>query len=156
MTGHGQPNPNPEPVDPLAIFSYRGRIGPGAFFGGLLIELVMALLGLVAFAQATNPTGGGGGPGLLLVFIPIIVWMHSLIVVKRMRDAGKPLGAALLFTALPFMALGLTFTAMWFSTSNQKIDDSTETFMLVAFVSLVLMAFPGFMPRKTGDQATQA
>ena len=127
MTDHGQPNPNPEPVHPLAMFSYRGHLGRGGFFGGLLVEVLLILGELLVFAQAMNPSGGGGGPELLIVFIPIVVWIHSLIVIKRMRDAGKGVSDALLFAAAPFVMLGGTFAFMWNSTSNQRCD-SGETF----------------------------
>ena len=56
-----QPNPNPEPVDPLAMFSYRGHLGRGGFFGGLLIEVLLILVGLVVFAHAMNPTAVAAG-----------------------------------------------------------------------------------------------
>jgi uncharacterized membrane protein YhaH (DUF805 family) len=146
--------PDPEPANPLAILSYRGRLGRGAYFSGLLIEVLLILVGLLVFAQAMNPTGGGGGPALLLVFIPIVVWIHSVIVAKRMRDAGKRSSDALLFAAAPFVVLGGTFAFMWDSTSNQKIDDSVATFLLAAAVALVLMALPGMLPPKRDEAAT--
>ena len=129
-------------TDPLRIFTYRGRIGRGGYFLGLLVELGLLFLALVAFANAMKSTDSSGGPGLFLVVGPIVIWIHSVITVGRLRDAGKPAGSFVLFAIAPIILIGGMLATL---------NDSYEIAWLIVLVTLVLVVIPGLMPSKPDD-----
>jgi uncharacterized membrane protein YhaH (DUF805 family) len=133
--------------DPLSIFSYRSRLGRSGYFLGLLLELGLLFLALVAFAMAMNPTGSGGGPGVFFVVAPIVVWIHSLITVQRLRDAGKPVGAQVLFVAVPIVLIGGSIAML-----NQVYEDLGPIVLLI----LAVLVIPGLMPTKADAAANDA
>jgi uncharacterized membrane protein YhaH (DUF805 family) len=146
MTDIGEKPSAAEPKDPLQMFLYRGRIGPGFYFLGLLLEVGLLFLGLVVFAAAMSSTSGGGGPGLLLAVIPIVAWIHSLLVAKRLRDAGKPLGFIVTLAAAPFVVVGAVVTIMW--NSGDTLETIGGGTWLVVVAALALFLIPGLLPRQ--------
>ena len=90
MTDSGSTGSDTNPLDlsdnPL---SYRGRMGRKQYWIGLAIALVFAVFAMVSFASVMSPTGGGA-PFLAIPLLMIFFWIHSLITVKRLRDAGLP------------------------------------------------------------------
>src|SRR5688500_7478505 len=92
---------------PLDLFlSFKGHIGRGQFFAGLG---VIAGLGVVMLFAAANFMDSRGWPGL---FIPItivllisVAWIHSAILVKRLRDVGIPAWCWFIFGPGPFVLL---------------------------------------------------
>ena len=97
-----------EPVDPFsAFFSYQGRIGRGQYWIGIAIAFGILVLAFGAFATAMNPTGGGA-PFLAIPLLGGFFWIHSLVTIKRLRDAGFPGWHYVLYGIGPFVWLALT------------------------------------------------
>ena len=72
---------------PAVIFlwrTYRAR----ALFPRAVARSGVVVHRSSALAAANNQTGKGGGPWLLFMAIPLVVLLHSLLVTKRLRDAG--------------------------------------------------------------------
>lgn len=113
------------------LLSFKGCIGRSQFFAGIGIIFVLLVCLLAAAAGFMDPRGGVG------LFIPISVlllaaaWIHSAIVVKRLRDAGKAGWQYFLFGPGPFVALlGAEFLgSLWF---------------LAVILSFALILAPGF------------
>jgi uncharacterized membrane protein YhaH (DUF805 family) len=129
-----QVRPEGKPLD--FLLSFKGRIGRQQFFVGLLILVGLAFGLLFAAASFMDPRGG---PGL---FIPItillliaVAWIHSAIVVKRLRDAGRPGWQYFVFGPGPFVLLlaAERFGSLWFAA-------------IIGFLGLI--AAPAFFPSK--------
>jgi uncharacterized membrane protein YhaH (DUF805 family) len=134
MTAEDQAQREAKPLG--FLLSFKGCIGRQQFFVGLLI-LVGLAFGLL-FA-AVNFMDQRGGPGL---FIPItillliaVAWVHSAIVVKRLRDAGRPGWQYFLFGPGPFVLLlaAERFGSLWFAA-------------IIGFLGLI--AAPAFFPSR--------
>jgi uncharacterized membrane protein YhaH (DUF805 family) len=118
------------------LLSFKGRIGRSQFFAGLGIIFVLLVCLMAAAAGFMDPRGGVG------LFIPISIllllaaaWIHSAIVVKRLRDAGKAGWQYFLFGPGPFVALlGAEFLgSLWF---------------LAVILSFALILAPGLFPTR--------
>jgi uncharacterized membrane protein YhaH (DUF805 family) len=122
------------------LFSFKGRIGRVHFL--VCLALVVALFACLFTAASyfMDPRGGGG------VFIPVtfllliaVPWIHSAIVVKRLRDAGRPAWLYFVFGLGPFIWLLATaelFEYFW---------------PVILIVFAALLAAPGFFPTQTPD-----
>jgi len=125
------------------LLSFKGRIGRGQFVAGLGVIVALGVCMVAALASFMDPRGG---PGL---FIPItivlliaVAWIHSAIVVKRLRDAGRTGWQYFLFGPGPFVLLlaAERFGSLWFVA-------------IIGFLGLI--AAPAFFP-STMDTASTA
>jgi uncharacterized membrane protein YhaH (DUF805 family) len=145
----------PAEADPFRFLTYRGRIGRGLYFLGVLFEFFLLFLALGFLAQAMNSTGSGGGPELFYVMIPLVIWIHSLIATKRMRDAGSSFTTMMVFAFGPFVWTIPAFIMLWFS------GDTLETIAgsiwpMVFLVTAGFLLLPGLMSRKAATSDTPA
>lgn len=140
MTDQNPAQTEGKPLD--FLLSFKGRIDRRQFLAGLLILVGLIFALLFAAASFMDPRGG---PGL---FIPIsivlliaVAWVHSALLVKRLRDAGHPAWYWLIFGPGPFALLLFAEQAgpFWF---------------MVALLSLCLLIAPGLFPTKLAEAAT--
>jgi uncharacterized membrane protein YhaH (DUF805 family) len=130
-----QPGAEGKPLD--FLLSFKGGIGRQQFFVGLLILVGLAFGLLFAAASFMDPRGG---PGL---FIPItivlliaVAWIHSALVVKRLRDIGYPAWYWIVFGPGPFILLLLA-------------AEYLKTFWWIAVLAaLAIFVAPAFIPGK--------
>jgi uncharacterized membrane protein YhaH (DUF805 family) len=128
--------------DPFGfLFGFKGGIGRAKFLAGVIIVLLFCLL-----AAAANFMALRGGFGLFiplsLVLLIAVAWIHSAIVVKRLRDARQPGWHYFILGLGPFVWLLLTaefFEKLWF---------------VVIAVFLGLIAAPAFLPSKPAESPT--
>ena len=133
-----------EPADPFtAFFSYRGRIGRGQYWIGIAIAFGLLVVAFGALASAMNPTGSGA-PFLAIPLLIGFFWIHSLVTIKRLRDAGFPGWHYVLYGIGPFVWLALTME-------------------LIEYIGLIigigLLAFfvvPGLFPGKAAEGQSTA
>jgi len=135
MTAEGnQPQAPGKPLD--FLLSFKGRIGRGQFAAGLGVIAVLAVCLLAAAASFMDPRGG---PGLFIpitiVLLIMVAWIHSAIVVKRLRDAGQPAWHYFIFGPGPFVLL---LTAEYFH----------SLWSIALLVALALFVAPAFLPSK--------
>jgi uncharacterized membrane protein YhaH (DUF805 family) len=132
-----QMQPEGKPLD--FLLSFKGGIDRQQFFVGLLIIVGLAFGLIFAAASFMDPRGG---PGLFIpvtiVLLILVAWIHSALVVKRLRDAGYPVWYWLVFGPGPFALLLVAERAgfLWF---------------MVVLLSLCLLIAPGLFPTKTPD-----
>jgi uncharacterized membrane protein YhaH (DUF805 family) len=128
---------------PLDLFlSFKGRIGRGQFAAGLGAMMALACVMLFAAANFMDPRGG---PGLFIpitiVLLILVAWIHSAIVVKRLRDAGIPAWCWFIFGPGPFVLLLLA-------------AEYLKTFWwLAVLAALAIFVAPALIPSK--PEATQ-
>jgi uncharacterized membrane protein YhaH (DUF805 family) len=98
------------------LFDVRGRISPGQFWVSVGISLLLLPFAVMFTAMASDPRGTDGP---LVLAVPLLVcslWLMAIAIVKRVRDAGRPLWAAFAFMfallALPVLVLTL-FWDVW-------------------------------------------
>jgi uncharacterized membrane protein YhaH (DUF805 family) len=98
------------------------------------------LVGLVAVLANFIDARGEGGLFVPLSFVLVIVmaWIHAAIVVKRMRDAGRPGWYYFVFGLGPFAWLLLT------------LELAANFPFIAALGFLGLMIAPVFFPSKAG------
>ena len=130
-----QVQPEAKPLD--LFLSFKGRIGRGQFAAGLGAMIVLGVCLLAAAASFMDPRGG---PGLFIpvtiVLLILVAWIHSAIVVKRLRDAGIPAWCWLIFGPGPFVLLLLA-------------AEYLKTFWWVAVLAaLAIFVAPAFFPSR--------
>lgn len=94
------------------ILTFRSGLTQGNFFLGLIAEVGILLVGVMALAALNNPTGASGGVVILAALFPLMaLYLHFCLVVGRMRDIGvaSPVILGIIVAILPFAWLGLTF-----------------------------------------------
>jgi len=83
------------------LFTYKGRIGVGTFWGyylgGVVIGIIV-VLGLAAYASPENYEG------ILVVVWLVSVWISTALVVKRLHDSGRH-GALVFILLIPLVNL---------------------------------------------------
>ncbi len=131
-----------EPVQtaakPLDLFlSFKGRIGRGQFAAGLGAMIALAFVMMFAAASFMDPRGG---PGLFIpitiVLLILVAWIHSAIVVKRLRDAAIPGWCWFIFGPGPFVLLLLA-------------AEYLKTFWwLAVLAALAIFVAPALIPSK--------
>ena len=130
------------------FLTYRGRIGRHLYFLGHIGEVGLLFLGLASLAAANNPTGRGGGIGLLLFMIPVVLLIHSLLVAARIRDAGLSALTALLFATLPFIWIPPAVAIALIAGDETLELIAADLWHVVVVTMLLLWVTPGLLPRK--------
>ena len=127
-------------VNPLAyLFNFKGRIGRNKFFGGLGVIIALLICLFVAAANFMDPRGGFGlFIPLTIIFLILIAWIHSAIVVQRLRDAGHPGWQYFIFGPGPFVLLlgAEMLGSLWFAA-------------FLAFLALIVA--PALFPTKPAE-----
>jgi uncharacterized membrane protein YhaH (DUF805 family) len=85
------------------ILTLRGNLSQGQFFLGLIGEVAILFVGVMALAGLNNPTGGGSL--FLAVLFPFFaLCLHVGLVVARLRNAGSeyPVPLGIIVAVLPF------------------------------------------------------
>jgi uncharacterized membrane protein YhaH (DUF805 family) len=97
-----------EQPDPFAaFFSYKGQVGRAQYAIGIVVALGMLVVAFGALATVMSPTGGSA-PALAIPFLAGFFWLHSLVTIKRLRDAGYPAWHYLIYLIGPFVWLAAT------------------------------------------------
>jgi uncharacterized membrane protein YhaH (DUF805 family) len=104
-----EPIERPDPF--AAFFSYRGRIGRGHYAVGIAAAAGLLIVAFGALATVMSPTGGGA-PALAIPFLAGFFWLHSLVTIKRLRDAGYPAWHYVLYLVGPVLWLAITAEAI--------------------------------------------
>ncbi len=129
-----------------SMLSFRGRIGSRAYFTGLAAEAALLLAALGLHAAAAGRDGGAEAASALATIVSALTaWTHSLLTVKRVRDAGYGTGMAVLFVVTPVVLAGVIAIAL---------RGPLQTAALVAFAAAALL-WPGLM-RARGPAGTGA
>jgi uncharacterized membrane protein YhaH (DUF805 family) len=84
----------------VTLFTINGRIGPGRYWGAIASAFLCLLLAMLFASAVMAPTGGGGGAILAIPLFFLFVWIIAAAMAQRLRDAGKPPAAALVFVIL--------------------------------------------------------
>ena len=113
------------------LFDVRGRLSPGQFWVSAGISLLLLPLAVIFTAMASDPRGTDGPLVLALPLVACSLWLMAIAIVKRVRDAGRPLWAAFAFMfaliALPILVLVLLWDVWPLSVLG--------TFALLALIS---------------------
>lgn len=100
---------DPTPSFLARLFSPQGRLSPRQFWASALIILLLLPCAMVFAAMASDPRGTGGPLVLALPLLLISLWAMTIAIVKRVRDAGRPVWTALVYMvaliALPILGL---------------------------------------------------
>ncbi len=143
MSSNESPAEAEGPISKLLTF--RGSVGQGGYFLGLIAEIGILLVGVMALAALNNPTGAGGGVVVLAVVFPLIaLYLHFCLVTARLRDAGvaRPVLLGIFVALLPFIWLGLTFELI-------------ERLWLVVLIGFVALYFGPVLSKSKAAQTTQ-
>ncbi|HKY85634.1 MAG TPA: DUF805 domain-containing protein [Pseudorhodoplanes sp.] len=135
MTAENQPQPEAKPLD--LFLSFKGRIGRGQFAAGLGAMIALAFVMMFAAAGFMDSRGGFGlFIPVTIVLLLLIAWIHSAVVVKRLRDAGIPGWCWFIFGPGPFVLLLLAaeyLKAFWW---------------VAVLAALAIFVAPAFFPSK--------
>lgn len=125
------------------LLTFRGRIGRGKYFLGLIGEVAILFVGLASLAGLNNPTGGGSFFGAV-IFPLIAIYFHMCLVTARLRDAGSPnpVPAGIIVALLPFI---------WAALMIEWIE---SLWLLILLVFLLLYLGPVF-PKSKAAEAPQ-
>ena len=127
------------------LITFRGKISQGKYLLGLLGELGILFVGVMAVAGLNNPTGAGSGAVFLASVFPLIaIYFHMCLVTARMRDIGVayPVPLGILVASLPFVWVYLT------------IEYIEYTWLLI-LIGFVVLYFGPFIPKSKAAQAPQ-
>lgn len=127
------------------LLTFRGSIGRGQFFLGLIVEFGILIVLTMALAALNNPTGADSGVVLLAAVFPFLaLYLHLCLVTARLRDIGiaYPVILGILIAILPFAWFGLTL----------EFIETLWALILIVFV--LLYAGPG-MPQSKAAEARQ-
>jgi len=80
----------PAQPSPPTLLSYRGRIGRLGYCVGIAIAGLILAGVVIAFVHASTPTAMTDTAPLVFMLLPLFFWVHSLMTVKRLCDAGLP------------------------------------------------------------------
>jgi uncharacterized membrane protein YhaH (DUF805 family) len=124
--------------------SPHGRMGRRGYWIGISIAGLLLLGAFFLLVHASNPKGRGDDTlvvALMLVLLALFFWIHALVTVKRLRDAGQPAWTCVIyvFGAIAWAAL---------------VGSSTES-AVAALVGVVILVLPGFYKREP-DPAAEA
>jgi uncharacterized membrane protein YhaH (DUF805 family) len=135
----GEVNENAlSPTSITAVLLFRGKIGKGKYFLGLVAVMLTLFLAFVSFASAMMPTGGGGGEMLVLPLLLVVIYLHLAIVSARLRDAERSAWLAPIFVFGPLAWIALTV----------EFIETSGAWIFIALGFLIFYIMPGLMRRK--------
>ncbi len=139
MSEHDQPRSSPLGF----LFSFKGRISRVQFLIGLGVIVVLLVFLLMSAANFMDPRGGVGlfVPVTILLLIAV-AWIHSAIVVQRVRDAGHPGWYYFIFGLGPLVLL-----------LSAELVGSLWSIALA--VSLLLLLAPAFFPSESESRKAE-
>ena len=139
MSEHDQPRSSPLGF----LFSFKGRISRVQFLIGLGVIVVLLVFPLMSAANFMDPRGGVGlfVPVTILLLIAV-AWIHSAIVVQRVRDAGHPGWYYFIFGLGPLVLL-----------LSAELVGSLWSIALA--VSLLLLLAPAFFPSESESRKAE-
>lgn len=134
-----------EQADFMALpFSFRGRIGRGKYWIGVLLSVVIFFVGVGFFASVMNPTGSGSSAVLAIPVLLVFLWVYSAVTVKRLRDAGWPLWALIVYPLV---------VPLWIVGMMEFIEVAG---LIYGIVAVLLLAVPGIIEPAEPDAAPSA
>jgi uncharacterized membrane protein YhaH (DUF805 family) len=122
------------------VFSPSGRLGPRGFIVAVVLLYVAA-----AASQALTLSGVIKSAGLwpFLAAQLVLVWIWYALHAKRLRDAGKPVGLAVVTSLLYVLSVALLVIiagAFYSALAGQGTDPNTASALgLILLVSIVAM-----------------
>lgn len=131
-------------MDPLAtIFSAAGRIAPKPFALGAIAVYLASFLS--QFLLAAPVTARASVMPFLLAQVAI-AWTWYALHVRRLRDAGRPAGAAVALTALYALAIVLLLMVMAAANAPGPANEADATpsagifqiFLLLFLIGMIL------------------
>lgn len=144
MPDDASTSPPAAPPAPTAL-SYRGRLGRQGYWLGMAIAGLLLIVAFFAFVHASTPTATSDTAPLVLMLLPLFFWIHSLVTVKRLRDAGLPAWHYAFYVLGPIAWLVLV--------GGQASGSLGPVILLVGFA--VIFFLPGFFKSKP-DAAAEA
>ena len=139
MSEHDQPRSSPLGF----LFSFKGRISRVQFLIGLGVIVVLLVFLLMSAANFMGPRGGAGlFIPLTVVLLIAVAWIHSAIVVQRVRDAGHPGWYYFIFGLGPLVLL-----------LSAELVGSLWSIALA--VSLLLLLAPAFFPSESESRKAE-
>jgi uncharacterized membrane protein YhaH (DUF805 family) len=130
------------------LYSFRGRIGRGRYWGGVAITVCLCAL-LWLSAELTAPAGGAGDVyqsaiTLLLFILFIIVPTWAALGTKRLHDRNKRGWWQILFYPVP---------AALFAFASARQEPSLPLMAVSAALFLWGLIELGFLPGTPGENA---
>jgi len=105
-----------EPSFLVRLFDPRGRITPRQFWASMAISLLLLPLVVIFAAMASDPRGSDSPLILAFPLLGMFFWLFVVAIMKRVRDADRPLWLAfavmVALIALPVLGLVL-FWDVW-------------------------------------------
>jgi uncharacterized membrane protein YhaH (DUF805 family) len=126
-----------------AFLSPHGRMGRLGYWIGSSVAGLFLIAAAFLFARASDPKAMGDDSLVVLLMLVLLVlffWVHTLVSVKRLRDAGQPAWTYViyLFGAIAWLAL----------------VGSSNMHGAVALVgSVAILVLPGFFKSESGPAA---
>lgn len=118
------------------LFSYAGRIGRAQYWIGVAVAFAALVLAFGLAGAAMSSTGTQAPVVLAIPLLILFAWIHSAVTIKRLRDAGWPLGVKILFGVAPLVWLGAT------------LEFIEYIGVLIAAGLVALIVVPGLVPPK--------
>jgi uncharacterized membrane protein YhaH (DUF805 family) len=119
------------------LFSFKGRISRVQFLIGLGVIVILAVCLLAAAAGFMDPRGGVGlFIPMTIILLIVVAWIHSAIVVQRVRDAGHPGWFYFIFGPGPFLLL-------------LAAEYTGTAWSIAVALALLLVIAPAFFPRES-------
>jgi uncharacterized membrane protein YhaH (DUF805 family) len=140
MPDNGSNSSPPAPPNLSAFLSYRGRMSRLGYWIGISIAGLLLVGAVLAFVQASTLTAVGDAAPLMLVLLTLFFWIHSLVTVKRLRDAGLPAWHYV------FYVIGLI---AWLA----LVGPSAKSDALIVVGFVVILVLPGLFKSKPGPAA---
>lgn len=118
------------------LFGFSGLANRGQYWIGMAVALGAFLLTVMSLAAANAPTGGGG---IVIFGFPAAIaflWIYAAVIIKRLRDAGWPTFAQILWALGP---------AIWLGTTLEFVE---YIGVLIGIGLVALFVIPGLLPSK--------
>jgi uncharacterized membrane protein YhaH (DUF805 family) len=124
------------------LFSRSGRLAPGPFAAATVLVYVISFLSQALLSGQVTVRAGLWPFALLQA---ALVWTWLVLHIKRLRDAGRPLGMAIGIAGLYVLALMLLLLVMVMITANEFSGNAAKAgqgllqlFMALHFIGILI------------------
>lgn len=133
------------PLTLSAFLSPHGRMGRLGYWIGSSVAGLILIGAVFLLARASDPKAMGNDSGVVLLMLVLLVlffWVHSLVSVKRLRDAGQPAWTFVfyVFGAMAWLVL---------------IGSSDIPIAVAVGGSAIILVLPGFYKAEAGAVARE-